>query len=625
MKRIAVAVVIALLLSGSTLAQQTPNAAMVQRVFGRLLSAPGVVEPAGKYASWPPQVAILSAGKEDREGVRESLQLTAFAAAPDCHPIVRISQDLLDQVVQNDPDRLALILGHELGHVVLGHPVCTSEKDRTSTLELAVTRDQEYAADAKGYELALQAGFSVRNGLRGLQRMDEINHYSSFEALSVDHPSWADRIARLDKQQAPLWRSMGAFNDGATFLATENYELAASCFRSVLREFPQAADATADLGYALLMQYIDQLQDEDLRKFGIGQLATGSFYGESYHLKSQVRGVDAVLWTEAVQILQQAEQMDSKLALVKANLGLAYLVQPSGADPKLAATYLQTALQMVRGDRAMDDPNAKTAVGAVVNNYAVALQATGDINDAYNVLRLLSKGQSQVTDEQTFLQSTSLLYNIGTMLANSDDPGDRRQSAEVLDRYLRMAPPESSWWKLAYKQYAKVCSIAATGCVGESQLKSGGRAPLREVMAVDVGGGKVVRLGESAMDAAAALGNGQEIGAIPGTTMRRLRYPKYFVDLLTTDVVVAIIMNNKNSPEVQVRQLGAGSQKSALRFGMSAEQLDRILADQPYRYEGLTDTWVPYRFYPGMGIAVLVGPQKTVDELLLVRSALPSQ
>lgn len=41
MKRIAVAVVIALLLSISTLAQQTPNAATVQRVFGRLLSVPG--------------------------------------------------------------------------------------------------------------------------------------------------------------------------------------------------------------------------------------------------------------------------------------------------------------------------------------------------------------------------------------------------------------------------------------------------------------------------------------------------------------------------------------------------------------------------------------------------------
>lgn len=41
MKRIAVALVIALLLSISTLAQPAPNAATVQRGFGRLLSMPG--------------------------------------------------------------------------------------------------------------------------------------------------------------------------------------------------------------------------------------------------------------------------------------------------------------------------------------------------------------------------------------------------------------------------------------------------------------------------------------------------------------------------------------------------------------------------------------------------------
>ena len=55
---------------------------------------------------------------------------------------------------------------------------------------------------------------------------------------------------------------------------------------------------------------------------------------------------------------------------------------------------------------------------------------------------------------------------------------------------------------------------------------------------------------------------------------------------------------------------------------MTADALEKALADQPYRYEGLLDSWVPYRFYPGIGIAVRVGPQKTVDELVLVRSSM---
>ena len=621
MKCMRFGVVVLMLLGTSALAQQTPNAALVQNVFDRLLSAPGVVPPSGKYTSWPPQVGILSAGQAEKGGVRESLDLTAFASAPECHPIVRISEGLLDHVVQNDPDRLALILGHELGHVILGHPSCVSEKDRTTTVILAITREEEFAADAKGYELALQAGFSVRDGLRGLQIMDEVNHYSNFEALSVDHPSWTERLARLDKEQAPIWRSMGAFNDGVTFLAAENYELAASCFRSVLHEYPQAADAKANLGYALLMQYIDGLRDEDLRQFGIAQIATGSYYGEPYHLKAKLRGIDTALWSQAVQILQQAEQMNPQLALVKANLGLAYLVQPSGPDPKLSATYLRTGLQMIHGDQAMNNPSGDPAAWAAVNNYAVALLALRDDQGAQDALRLLWKGQRSPTDEQSFLQNAALLYNVGTMLANSGNPDDQRQAVGVLDRYLRASPPQSSWWKLAYEQYKKVCALAATGCTGESVFLSESRAPLREVMAIDLGGDKSLRLGESMKDAAALLGDGNQIGGVPRTSIRRLRYPKYSIDLLATDVVVAIIMNSKNSPELQVRQMGPGSPKASLRFGMPVDQLERILADQAYRYEALTDTWVPYRFYPGMGIAVLVGPQRTVDELVLVRSA----
>lgn len=32
--------------------------------------------------------------------------------------------------------------------------------------------------------------------------------------------------------------------------------------------------------------------------------------------------------------------------------------------------------------------------------------------------------------------------------------------------------------------------------------------------------------------------------------------------------------------------------------------MDKILPDQPYRFESLTDTWAPCRFYPYLGIAM---------------------
>jgi hypothetical protein len=617
-------ILVFLLFATSAFAQQSADEDLVNSVFRQLLAAPAASHPGQKYASWPPDVAIISA-QRDGERAAEQMRLNAFAAAPDCHPIVRISQGLVSDVAKGDPDVLALILGHELGHLLLGHPLCTSSKDTTSVVEMAITREHEYAADAKGYELALAAGYSVRRGLKGMQRLDEVSHYSSFEGLGADHPSWTDRLARLDKEQAPLWRTMSAFYDGVSFLATENYELAASCFRSVLREFPQAADVRGNLGYTLLMQYIDQLRDDDLRALGIGQIATGSFYAESLHLKSKLRGVDTALWSEAVQTLKAAEQADPTLALVKANLGLAYLVQPTGPDPKQALTYLVTADSMLGGDKGLRTASGETAVRAVANNTAVAYLAAGDRSRADAMLNFLWQHRPhEITDEQSLLQSTALYFNVGTMLSSSDDPAQRRVAADVLLKYLRTESADSMWWKLAYEKYSEVCSGAANGCVAEPQLKAGNHTFVREVAAVDLGGGKSLRLGESFRDAKIRIGQGQPVGSVSGSGTLRTHYPQYALDVVASDVIIAIILNAKGAPELQLRGVGTSSEKTSIRYGMTTDELEKVLADQPYRYEGLLDAWVPYRFYPGIGIAVRVGPQKTVDELVLVRSSMHS-
>jgi hypothetical protein len=208
------------------------------------------------------------------------------------------------------------------------------------------------------------------------------------------------------------------------------------------------------------------------------------------------------------------------------------------------------------------------------------------------------------------------------MLASSDDPDQRRVAAQVLLKYLRVESSDSMWWKLAYDKYAKVCPGASDGCITESQIKAGNRTFVREVAAVDLGGGKSLRLGESFPDAKRRIGQGQPVGSIAETNTLRTRYPQYGLDIVASDVIIAIILNAKGAPELHIREVGTGSGKTSIRYGMTTDELEKVLADQPYRYEGLLDSWVPYRFYPGIGIAVRVGPQKTVDELVLVRGAM---
>lgn len=613
-----------LLVASSAFAQHPDQNALVQSVFHQLLAVPAASRPESRYTSWPPQVSIIST-QQGGVGASEQPELNAYASSPDCRPAVHISEGLVSQIVQGDPDVLALILGHELGHILLGHPSCAAIKDRASFLEMAISRDQEYAADAKGYELALAAGYSVRRGLRGLRRLDEISHYSSYEALTADHPSWTDRLARLDKEQAPLWRSMSAFNDGVSFLATENYQLAAECFRSVAREFPQAADVKGDLGYALLMEYIDQLSDEDMQALGIGQIATGSFYGESLYLKSKVRGRDAALWSEAVQILKSAEEQDPKLSLVKANLGLAYLVQPTGSDAQQALSYLVPAVNLLKGDSGLHSAYGVPAAHAVINNAAIAYLAAGDREHAVGLLQFLWSDRGQITNEQLLMQAAALFYNTGSILSTSQDPKERSAASEILLQYLRVETPSSLWWRRAYVSYSKVCPESSNACVEEAQLRKSNHVPLRTTVAVDLGDAKTVRIEEPFQDAVRSLGRSVFAGAVPGSGVQRTHFPQYPLDVLSSDVVLAIILNGSSAPGLHLRRVGIGGGADSLRVGMTVEQVEKVLADQPYRYEGLVDSWKPYRFYLGVGIALRLGSQETVDEIVVVRSTVRSE
>ena len=146
-------------------------------------------------------------------------------------------------------------------------------------LRQAFSRDDEIAADLKGMELALKAGYSFRRARSALDRMLDLRpEYSSFEALQAGHPSWKDRLSFLDKDQAKLWKAMSAFDNGRYFLLCEQYGAAETCFNRVTREFPECPEAWTNLGYALLMQYCDGLDTDDLRDYDVGQIMVGGFY-----------------------------------------------------------------------------------------------------------------------------------------------------------------------------------------------------------------------------------------------------------------------------------------------------------------------------------------------------------
>src|SRR5438876_364084 len=84
-----------------------------------------------------------------------------------------------------------------------------------------------------------------------------LGDYSNFEGIKATHPSWAERLTFLDKGQEHIWKAMAAFQNGYFFLHAEQYVTAESCFDKVVKDFPDCAEAWANLGYARLMQYCD--------------------------------------------------------------------------------------------------------------------------------------------------------------------------------------------------------------------------------------------------------------------------------------------------------------------------------------------------------------------------------
>jgi Zn-dependent protease with chaperone function len=88
----------------------------------------------------------------------------------------------------SDANTVALILGHELGHYLLGH---TSDK---IPHEISDIRRMELQADKYGAFLALRAGYDICDGRKMFLKFNEL--YG--DDMAMDHPSNAFRYDQLN-------------------------------------------------------------------------------------------------------------------------------------------------------------------------------------------------------------------------------------------------------------------------------------------------------------------------------------------------------------------------------------------------------------------------------------------
>ena len=582
---------------------------LAEQVFQQLL----ISAPPPRDMPWPPKLEIVDKDETNAFATMRKQDGSEY-------PVVVCYNGLIKRAVEGNADRLAYILGHELAHHLLGHTRASSGE--TEFLKATFSRDQEIAADRKGMELALRANYSYRGGLSAIRRMIVLGlNYSSFEGLAADHPSWFDRIALLDKEQAGLWRSMSSFDNGVYFLLVQNYPLAERAFRQVTKDFPGSYEAWANLGYALLMEYADSLDTEDLRHFDVGQIVVGGFYRRPKSLEGKVRGINEELWWNAVGALREAIRLKPDLSLPKANLGVAYLFRPAGKDPAKAAQLLEEASQLADSDPSLD-PVSRLAEDI---NLAVAYAAVGSGEKAMSTLSLVETSLKK--EDPSSLRgdgsvSNALAYNRALLLAQSPDGQRQRLAIGELENYLRQTGSSLAWWQLAYQRYASLCKQSGAMPKTESALLSQTTVRFRPVATLDLSKAQIA-LGQSLAEAKGQLGAASSSSpVVRGTNLVRLDYPNEGIKVIGTDEVLAIILSGGKAPALSVREMGLGTKSVELKVGMTNAELDRLLGDSDYDFRQLVDPDLNYRFYSDLGIAVLSQGGKITE---LVISQVPKR
>jgi tetratricopeptide (TPR) repeat protein len=531
-------------------------------------------------------------------------------------PLVRITYSYIEMMGE-DENAVALVLGHELGHHALGHTMPSSSYDPPA-LEMATSQRNEANADLFGARLMLKAGYSLRDAVRaewrGLDRTGLIS--SSATSTCQTHPADSDRVARLaailDKGDEQLWRAMAAFENGAVFLAVENYGAAEKCFERVVREFPNCPEALANLGLARLMKYCEGLAAPDIQQLGIGHFLGSTYYKTAASLPSTRSDLAGrlKLWQSAELALKHARDLSPKSPVILANLGIAYLVHPEGKDVGAALECFTEAEKALAGSTL----SSRLRVQLLVN-FGVAALADGQRGKGQRCLEQAAALAGQTYGERSAWPlevRSAIAYNTAAAIAGTDPSS----AAEALVEYLEAAPKTSIWWPTAYQQYEKLCHALQVPPVPKGKL--GHEVSLRKQMSIDLGGGKSVHIGEALPEVLDRLGKPTRETRVRAS-LTRLVYEDLGIEIITDgDVIFTIEIVTPRIPALEVHEAGVSSKKlSELKVGMNREDIEKRIG--PGNQKPIFSAKKEYPYYPQLGLALEYDEAGQLVRIILVQ------
>lgn len=358
--------------------------------------------------------------------------------------------DLLTIAGKLDEDMLASILGHEITHAVHRHVLLGTDTqeslawildhlqmieihsskgslsvEETEKLNLLASarfqRSQEFEADTLGALFALRAGY---NGFAGALRWMNLaienkmsdytmNEYVPFKSrrgkyVAADHPTWQERIAKLEEYKDYILNVAHEFNWGTYALQSYNFSRAVDCFTEITKLSPNSFEGWNNLALAYHGEYlatsltIDKFQPSLLDYF--------------IPLAERVRGESPL--AKAIRYYQRALAINPTATRAKANLAVA-LIETREPD------NLTAAEQLLKDLVARDPANGDYLNDFGILAYWLAVNSPGDAS---------LRGEAELNFRKAAdLGSQPAVYNLAMLqLENKAE----EEGLKGLERYL---------------------------------------------------------------------------------------------------------------------------------------------------------------------------------------------
>ncbi|MFO0824643.1 MAG: hypothetical protein U0792_16255 [Gemmataceae bacterium] len=497
-------------------------------------------------------------------------------------PYVTLTRGFLAAHAQ-EPDALALLIGRELARLHLGLAPPKGEPRSDAT---------DADADLFAVKLVLQSGYSVSRGLRALQKHPD-----------KARPAWVDRIAKLlEKPDESLLRSMAAFQNGLLFLAIEDHTTAIVCFEAVTREFPQSHEAWANLGFARLRCHSDQFPAADM---------PGHVLGLSHSIRTAVvlRCVDWKRWYDAMGAFKEAERLKPGQPLVLANMGLGYLLAPSGPEIADAEKYLLAARKAHQGQ-----PTALAGEVELLVNLAVARLASKKPIEALKLLDEAAALAAKLPAGPPAQFTRAITFN--RALAFSD--GNPSYAARLFLRFLETTPRYDPWWSDGYERYLKLCEKLQWNPRSRDELRK--PEPQQAQVAI-LASGKIVKPGDDPDELLSRLGKpSQKTPVTPRVSLLRARFASHGIEVVITDEVLLVVLISKKAGVPWPRTHPCGRPAGDLRVGMSREQVEALPGGADFALQPFSPQADVCAYYPELELAVIYdrpGPDGIVKMVIV--------